>query len=106
MSVIFKSLFVTKITIASSCEDSSILKFSIIDTERNSYSELNVSISLGPIPCFHFVTTMLYTWEVIITNTTMSDWGWPRNGSHKWSANSNLHAFFGWTVTNKILAIW
>ena len=36
--------------------------------------------------------------KVIIAETTMSDWGWLRNGIHKRSANSNLHAFFGWTV--------
>ena len=88
-----------KTTIASSCEYSPMLNIYIINVERNSSYSLNVIISLGPITCFHFVNIMLYMWKVIITNTNISDWGWSINGSHKWSANSNLHAFFGWTAT-------
>ena len=49
-----------KITIAFSCEDSSMLISSIIDVERNYNSSLNVIMSIGPIPCFHFDTRMLY----------------------------------------------
>ena len=41
-SVFFKHTFVMKITIASSCEDSSMLTSSIIDVERNYNSSFNV----------------------------------------------------------------
>ena len=61
-----------KITIASSYEESPMLTSSIIDVERNYNSSLNVIISLGPIPCFHFFTRMLYTRKVIISKTTTS----------------------------------
>ena len=43
-----------------------MLTSSITDIERNSNSSLNESISLGPIPCFNFVTIILYTWKLII----------------------------------------
>ena len=82
-----------KIRIAFSCKDSSMLTISIIDVEINSNSSLNLIISIGHIQCFYFVTRMLYIWKVIIEKTTMSDWGRSRNGSHKLSANSILHAF-------------
>ena len=49
-----------KITIASSCEDSSIATSSVIDVEIIYVSSLTEIISLGPIPCLHFVTIMLY----------------------------------------------
>ena len=49
-----------KITIASSCEDSSMLTSYIIDVKRSSNSSFNLIIALEPIPCFHFVTRMLY----------------------------------------------
>ena len=55
-----------KITIAFSCEDSSMLTFSIIDVEINFISSLNVIISLGPITCFHFATILLYIRKLII----------------------------------------
>ena len=71
----------------------------IIDAERNFNSSFNVTILLGPIPCFHFVAKILYFWKVIIAKTAMSDCGWWINGSHKWSENSNLHAFVGWILT-------
>ena len=83
-----------------------MLTSSIIDIERNSNSSLNIIISLGPIPCFHYVTKMLYIWKVIISKTKMSDCGWSRNGSHKWSSNSNLHPFSGCIVTHKFLFVW
>ena len=95
-----------KIIVAFSCEGSSILNTSIIDAERNYISSSNAIISLGTIPCFHLVTIMLYIWKVIIAKTTMSDCGWPINGSHKWSENSNLHVFFCWTITEEFLFIW
>ena len=38
----------------------------IIAVEINYNSSLNLIISLVPIPCFRFVTRMLYTWKVII----------------------------------------
>ena len=82
-----------KITIASLCEDSSMLTSSIIDAEIIYNHSLNVILSLGPIKCFHLVTKILYIWKLIIAKTTMSEWGSSRNGSHKWSANSNLNAF-------------
>ena len=56
----FKVCFFHKITIASSCEDSSMLVSSINSVERFSDHSLNLIISLGPIPCFHFDTRMLY----------------------------------------------
>ena len=96
---IFKVFFVMKITVALLCEDSSILISSIIDVEINSNFSLDVIISIVTIPCFHFDTIMWYIWKVIIEKNPMSDCGWSRNGSHKWSANFSLHAFFGWSVT-------
>ena len=36
----------------------------------------------------------------------MSDWDWSIDGSHKWSTNSNWHAFFGWNVTKIVLFVW
>ena len=83
-----------------------MLTSSIIDFERNYNSTLYVIISLGTIPGFYFVTIILYMWKVIIANNTMSDWGGSINGSHKWSANYDLHDFFGWTVTNNFLVFW
>ena len=62
-----------KIKITSSCEDSSILTISIIDVEISSNFSLNLIISLGPTPHFHFVTRMLYTRKVIIANNRISD---------------------------------
>ena len=44
-----------KIKTASSCEYSSLLTSSIIDSEINSNSWLNVMISLGPIKCYIFL---------------------------------------------------
>ena len=88
-----------KITIAFSCEHSSILISYIIDVEINCNYSLNLIISLEPIPYFYFFTRMLYIWKVIIAKTKMSDCGWSRNGSHKLSTNSNLNAFFDWTGT-------
>ena len=55
-----------KVTIAFSCKDSSMLVSSIIEVEINSNSPLNVIMSIGTIPCFHFDTRMLYNWKVII----------------------------------------
>ena len=48
-----------KITIAFSCEDSSILSSSIIEVERNYDSSLNVIMSIGPIACFNFDNIIL-----------------------------------------------
>ena len=104
-SFIFKYLFVMKNKICSSCEDSSILTSFTTDVEINCNYSLNAIISLEPIPCFHFVTIMLYMWRVIIGNTTMSDWGWWRNYIHKWSVNSVLHSFLGLTVTNNFFSL-
>ena len=78
----------------------------IIIVEMFSNSSFNAIISLGPIPCFYFVTIILYICKLIIEKTTTSDYGWLRNGSHKLSANSNLHAFFVWTVTNNLSFVW
>ena len=89
-----------KITITSSCEDSSIRISSTIDVERNSNYSLNAIISFGNIQCFHFFYRMLYMWKIIISDTKMSDWGWSINGNHKLSSNHNINAFFGWNVTN------
>ena len=49
-----------------------MLNSSIIDVERNYNYLLNVIISLGPIPCFNFVTIMLHIQKLIIAKTTMS----------------------------------
>ena len=82
-----------KITIDSSCEDSWIWTSSIIDAELSSNYSLNDSISLRPITCLHFCTKMLYIWKVIITENKMSDCILSRDGIHKRSTDSNLHAF-------------
>ena len=79
-----------------------MLTSSIFDVKRNYNYSLNEIISLGPITCFHYFTRILYILKVIITKITMSECGWSRNDSHKWFANSNLHAFFGW----KIIKFW
>ena len=102
--VIFKSLFIMKITIPSSCEDSSMLTGSIIYVEIIYNYSLNKIISLGPIPCFLYLTIMLYIWKVIIAKSKMPQCGWLINGIHKWSVNSNLYAFFGLTVTNNFFS--
>ena len=94
-----------KITIAFSCEDSSMLTSSIIDVEINYNYLLNAIISLVPIPCFHCVNIMLYIWKLIIEKNTMSDCGWSINGSHEWSKNSNLRSFSGWTVIENFLFV-
>ena len=52
-----------------------MLTIYIIDVEINSNCALNVIISLGPIPCFHLVTRILYMRKLMIQNTTLSDWG-------------------------------
>ena len=84
-----------KIIVESFCKDSSMLTSSISDVEINYNSSLNVIVPLGSIPCFHLFTIMLYIWKVVIEKATISDYGWSRNGCHKWSANPNLHVFFG-----------
>ena len=38
----------------------------IMYTERNSNPSFNIVISLGTIPCFNFVTRMLYIWKSMI----------------------------------------
>ena len=38
----------------------------IIDVERNYNNSLNLIISLGTVPCLHFVTIMVYIRKVII----------------------------------------
>ena len=63
-------------------------------------------ILLEPIPCFCFVTIMLYIWKFIIAKNTIPYCAWSKSGRHKWSANFNLHAFFGWTVIEKFLLVW
>ena len=60
------------ITIVYSCEDSSMLVSSIIEDEIFCNSSLNIILSSGPIPHFHFVTRILYTKKIIIAKTTMS----------------------------------
>ena len=75
-------MFLLKITIASSCEVSSILPSVIIDVESIYNYPLNVIISLGPIPCFCLVTRMLYILKVIIEKNTTSDCGWSKNSIH------------------------
>ena len=72
-----------KITIAFLCKHSSMLTSSIIDGERNYNSSMKVIKSLGPIPCFHFVTRMLYIRKVIISKNKMYDCGWKINVSQK-----------------------
>ena len=103
---LFKLFFFMKIIITFLCKHSSMLTSYIIDVERNYESLLNVIISLGPIPCFHFLTRTLYIWKVIMKKNTISDCGWSRNSSYKWYANSNLHLFFCWNVTKNILLVW
>ena len=49
-----------KIKIELSCKHLNFLSSSITYFEINYNSSLNVIISLGPIPCLHFVTRMLY----------------------------------------------
>ena len=49
-----------KVTIAFSCEDSSMLTGTIIDVESGYNYSLHVIISLVPITCLHFGTTILY----------------------------------------------
>ena len=95
-----------KIIIVFLCENLSMLTNSIIYVERNYNSLLNVIISFGPIPFFLFFTRMLYIWKVVISKTTVSECGWSIIGSHKLSSNSNLNAFFGWTVTENFLLVW
>ena len=77
--------FLWKIIITFLCQHSSMLTSSIIYVERNYNSSLNVIISLGPIPCFNFVTRMLYIRKLIIKKTKMYDCGWSINGCQKWS---------------------
>ena len=72
-----------EITIAFSCEESSMLITSKIEDEINYNSSLNVIVSIGPIPCFHFDNKMLNTRKVITAKTTMSDCGSSRNSIHK-----------------------
>ena len=61
-----------KTTIASLCEDSSMLNSYIIDVKRSYNYSLNGIISLGNILCFNLVTRILYIWKVIIAKTAMS----------------------------------
>ena len=49
-----------KIKIELSCKHLNFLSSSITYFEINYNSSLNVIISLGPIPCLHFVTRMFY----------------------------------------------
>ena len=60
-----------------------MLTISIIDVERDYNYSLNIILSLGPIPCFHFVTRMLYIRKVIISKNKMHDCGWKINVSQK-----------------------
>ena len=60
-----------------------MLTISIIDVERDYNYSLNIILSLGPIPCFHFVTRMLYIRKVIISKNKMYDCGWKINVSQK-----------------------
>ena len=62
-----------KNAIASSCENSLMLTSCIIDLDLGSDYSLNEFLSLGPIPCFHFCTIMLYIRKVIMAKNTMSD---------------------------------
>ena len=78
-----------------------MLTSSKINEERNSNYSLNVIISLGTITSFYFVTILLYILKVNLAKTAMSEWGWSRNGSHKWSTNPNLHSCFSWSVFKK-----
>ena len=95
-----------KIKIFSLFEYSSMITNYIIDVEINYNYSLNVIIPLGSIPCFHFNTITVYIWKLVIARNKNPYCGWLRNVSHKWSANSSLHAFFGWTVTNNFLFLW
>ena len=61
------------ISIASSCEYSSILTSSVIYFEIISNSPSNEVMSLGPILCLHFVTRIVFILKVIIAKTTMSE---------------------------------
>ena len=106
--IIYFSLicFVMKIKFSFLCKHSSIWTSYIFDVKINYNSSLNVIILLWIIPCSNFIIRMLNIWKLIIEKTTMSYCGWSRNGSYKWSENYNLHAFFGWTVTDNFLFIW
>ena len=70
-----------------------MLTSSIIYDERNSNFSLNVIVSFGIIPCLHSDSRMLDVWKIVITNTTISDWGWSKHSSHKQSAKYNLNVF-------------
>ena len=54
-----------KIIIVFLFKHSTMMNSFIIDAEINTNSSLNVTISLGPIPCLKFVTRMLYIRKVI-----------------------------------------
>ena len=77
-----------------------MLTTSIIDVERNYNSSFNVIMASGHIPCFNFVTRMLYIWKIkYYKNYNV------KNGSYKWSTKCNLRAFFGWNVTENFLSV-
>ena len=57
----FLCVSVIKITIVSSCEDSSMLASSIIEVEISCNHLLNNILSSGYITFFHFVTSIIYT---------------------------------------------
>ena len=52
-----------------------MLVSSIIAIETYTNSSLNLIISLGPISCFHSVTSIIYIQKEIIPRTTTSDCG-------------------------------
>ena len=54
------NLFVIKIEISSSWEDSSMLTSYILGVDGNYNSLSDLIVSLGPIPCFYFDTWILY----------------------------------------------
>ena len=60
-----------------------MLSCSIIDVDKDYNISLNISILSGYISFFHFATRILYIRKNIITQTTISDRGLSRNGSHK-----------------------
>ena len=95
----FKCFNAKNITIASSCEVSSIFFSYTIVVDKVSKVSLKVIIQFVDIPCSHFVTMFLYTSNKLWQINTTCDCGWWINGNHKWSENSILHYLQGLTVT-------
>ena len=98
-------MFYYEIKISSSCEYSSMLTSSISDILRNSNYSLNLIISLGPIPCLHFVTRIIYIWKVMIEKLQCQTEVYQEMAAMNYLQIPNLHALFGWTKKNSFF-VW